>query len=1279
MGDEYLQWNIRGIKDVLRRNDKIDKVINLLEIPSKIRVLNLQETHLMSPEDTPSQFKNFEHLFHIINNFATPDDRAAGICMFVNKTESILIQEHLLGGRLTYIQLCSTVDNKIKNIFSYYGKSRNGREDWKSNFEIIQNKVAENNLENIIILGDFNFATSILDRNTQNLNSIDNLATPFFIELQEKIGIIDSFRITNPKRRLYTYYHTDRKSKSRIDRIYIDTEMSLRVEATHFEFTNLSDHKVVRLRVGNNVERGPGSWIFNNSLLYDEDFSNKMIEEIRYSGSIKHIYASKRAFWDYLKMNMQSVAIQYAAEKSKEKKTKLFRITRELEELDMTPSNLLTEYAQTKAEDLKKKLSVLEKEKIEGMKLRSKIPNHDYGEPNISFLSKLEKLQGERNTIYSLKNENGELKANRENLLEIVNLFYKKLYTKEDECEQEQNNFLRRVQTQISDTDKTEVDRVLEEAELFESLKGLQKNKSPGCDGLTVEFMLHYWGELKEHYMDAIAEIIQTQELCELQKRGAIRISFKKGDRDDLKNYRPITLLNVDLKIITHALSKRLANVLPKLVHNYQKAVPGRIITENIHIVQDLINLINKNGDSAAFLFYDQEKAFDRMSHTFIIKTLKKYGFGDNFISWVKILLNDIKSFVKVNGFETGEFGVYRGVRQGCALSALLYVLVSEVLALEIRKNSRIRGYMHNGNHFKLTQYADDLSTVVTDISSVYEIFEVLRRFERATNAKINKTKTEALWVGGWRTRTDTPLGLKWKKDYVKFLGVYVGNMTNHTERLALSNLNFQDISDKITKKLCFWNGSGISIKGKIRVVNTFVLSKIFYRLECVDITKEMQESIEKQIRMFLWGERRIGRIEYSVLSLNDKAGGLKLLDIGAKVRTMRIKWLLSLSKKDNNQVERYIVDKLIGCYRGIDGLKLLNHTIDIRNFRNMNVFYANAIKHWRASDITFEAVNIRSIRNEIIYYNNLLRDRSNNTFKFFNLNNNQNILPTHFKDLPVSRRLTQLSITNRGVIGNINQAYWNTCTSRLAKVEIDCYTIKIGALDENIDELSSKQIYWSILNMKQIEKRWETKWNSILRYYTLDIEISEWERIWGNIHDKIVPYEIQSAIWEMLHLNFYCGYKERMLNYGTGICKLCGELEEGPQHIVITCKVLWGCVNSFINMLRQFKNINVSNDELAFGLAGADVHELNKKDRIRNLVTFIIRKTVFRNRHKEYGNVQNSVNVLKSKICYKINQTLKDMYIIYKYKFSVNEFVGNFLIDSILGNIENGILHIHI
>ena len=1278
MGDEYLQWNIRGIKDVLRRKEKVNKVINLIENPSKIKILNLQETHLMSTEDIPSPFKNFEHLYHIINNFAITDDRAAGISIFVNKTENILCQENIIRGRLTYLQLSNTANNEVRNLFSYYGKSRNSRDDWKHNFQTIQNKIIDNNLKNVIIIGDLNFVISILDRNVQ-LNSIDNLATPYFTELQERTGIIDSFRLTNPKRRLYTYYHTDRRSKSRIDRIYLNVELSSRVEATNFEYTSLSDHKIVRLRIGNNVERGPGSWIFNNTLLNDITFCNKMSNAIRESGIIRHTYSSKKDFWDYLKMNIQSIAIQYSSEKSKQKRQTIYKINRELEELEIIPSNLLTEYSQQKIEELQKKLSKFEKEKIEGMKLRSKIPSHDYGEPNINFLSKLEKLRGEKNTIYSLRDDNGVLKTDTESLLEIIRLFYKKLYTRENECVEEQDKFLRRVNTQVTVEDKEEVDKRLEEGELYKSLKELQKNKSPGFDGLTVELFLHFWTEIKDYYMDAIVEIKETQELSEMQKRGAIRISFKKGNRDDLKNYRPITLLNVDLKIITHALSKRLANVLPKLVHTCQKALPGRIITDNIHIVQDLINLINKSGDSAALLFFNQEKAFDMMAHNFIIKTLRKYGFGENFIDWVIILLYNIKSFVKVNGFETSEFDINRGVRQGCALSGLLYVLVSEVLALEIRNNTNIKGYRFNGNHFKLTQYADDLMAVVTDLNSVNEIFDVLTRFGLATNAKINKTKTEALWVGGWRSRMDTPFDLKWKKDHVKFLGVYVGNVTNRNEASSLSILNFEEIVTKITKKLSFWNGSGISIKGKVRVVNTFVLSKILYRLECVDITKDMQLLIEKKVRVFLWGERRVGRIDFSVLSLNYKNGGLQLLELESKIKTLRIKWLLSLVNKDKNQIERFLVDKLIGNVRGIEGLMILHHTIELRLFRNMESFYAKSIQYWRSANVNFEAASQRSIMNDTIFCNKLLLDRNGNTFNFFNANNNQNILPKVFKDLPVTRNLSSVSVNNRNIIININRAYWDMCNNKLGKFNKNCYTIKIGTECEKLDDLSSKQIYWAQINRKEVNRIWESKWNNILRYYTLDMETAEWDRIWESIHDNTIPYEIQSSIWEMLHLNFYCGYKERILNYGTGNCKLCGELEEGAQHIVIECSVLVGCLDAFINILRRLRNDIISKDEIAFGLAGSNVQELGIKDKLRNFITFIIRTIVLKNRHINYGSVHNAIHVLKSKIRYKIVEVLKSIHIIYKYKLSVNDFVDRFLIDNILGQIENGILHINI
>ena len=218
-------------------------------------------------------------------------------------------------------------------------------------------------------------------------------------------------------------------------------------------------------------------------------------------------------------------------------------------------------------------------------------------------------------------------------------------------------------------------------------MSDLKPNKSPGSDGLTKEFYDFFWDLLCPLYLDCLKEIEETHSLTESQKIGLIRISYEKKGRIFIENYRPITLLNVYLKIVTRNLVVRMAGVLPKLIHYNQRCVPGRKITKNIHIVQDLIDVINKNNSKGALIFLDQEKAFDRISHSFIMKTLRAFGFGERSINLVKIVYSDTRSQVKINGFLTPSFSIERGVQQGCPLSALLYVLCAEVLGIAIRSN----------------------------------------------------------------------------------------------------------------------------------------------------------------------------------------------------------------------------------------------------------------------------------------------------------------------------------------------------------------------------------------------------------------------------------------------------------------------------------------------------------------------------------------------------------------------------------------------------------------
>ena len=192
-----------------------------------------------------------------------------------------------------------------------------------------------------------------------------------------------------------------------------------------------------------------------------------------------------------------------------------------------------------------------------------------------------------------MEDSSGKLLQGTENVKKVVFDFYKSLYNSEPEDEASQNLMLSKVNKRLSVDKKNSLDTPITKDELYESLLDLKNNKSPGIDGLTKEFYVCFWADISDHYFECVQDINITEELTEMQKKGLIRIIYKKDGRVKIKNYRPISLLNVDLKILTRLLAKRLIPVLKDLIHSNQTCVPGRRITKNIHILQDLIDLIN--------------------------------------------------------------------------------------------------------------------------------------------------------------------------------------------------------------------------------------------------------------------------------------------------------------------------------------------------------------------------------------------------------------------------------------------------------------------------------------------------------------------------------------------------------------------------------------------------------------------------------------------------------------------------------------------------------------
>ena len=171
--------------------------------------------------------------------------------------------------------------------------------------------------------------------------------------------------------------------------------------------------------------------------------------------------------------------------------------------------------------------------------LRTKLANFEENEVSIAYLTRLEKLKGESNIIFSLLDSQGVLKEGTNNVLSIVKDFYANLYKKEPESSSEQNFFFRNIENRINVEDRLEMDRALDSDELLESLKSLRLNKSPGDDGLTAEFYKHFWTELSPIYMRVVREIKEKKSLSTSQKRGLIVLAHKKGGRELLQNYRP--------------------------------------------------------------------------------------------------------------------------------------------------------------------------------------------------------------------------------------------------------------------------------------------------------------------------------------------------------------------------------------------------------------------------------------------------------------------------------------------------------------------------------------------------------------------------------------------------------------------------------------------------------------------------------------------------------------------------------------------------------------------
>ena len=308
--------------------------------------------------------------------------------------------------------------------------------------------------------------------------------------------------------------------------------------------------------------------------------------------------------------------------------------------------------------------------RAEGARIRAWEQWAEEGETSSAYFLRQEKTRACRRLFTGIRNAQGVIVRSISAILRVWVLFYVHLFSAATLSPADQEFFINSLDCSLSNEESSLCEGEVTLEECTQALNSFKNNKSPGLDGLPYEFYSKFWDLMGPDLVATFNDSFRQGSLSYSQRTGLITLLYKKYDRLDTKNWRPISLLCMDYKILSKVLTNRLKSVLASVISESQSCgVPGRFSGSNIRTLQDIVNHCNLHQAGGALVSLDQEKAFDRVDWGYMQKILTHMNFGPSFCSWVRLLYTNIFSRVLVNGYTSGAFAVTRGVRQGCPLS----------------------------------------------------------------------------------------------------------------------------------------------------------------------------------------------------------------------------------------------------------------------------------------------------------------------------------------------------------------------------------------------------------------------------------------------------------------------------------------------------------------------------------------------------------------------------------------------------------------------------------
>ena len=939
-----VSMNCQGLADAKKRRDVFHYLRN-----KGFSMYLLQDTHFHA------KLENYVYAeWGYDCYFASYNSSSRGVAVLFNNNFEFHVKKVYKDTGGNYILISVKILDKEFLICNVYGPNR----DEPDFYVTLSNKIKQIAPDNIIMGGDWNLVLNF-ELDYYNYKHYNNVKAQEQVEqMMITLDLTDIWRDQNPELRRYTWRRNNPVRQSRLDFFLISDLMSAVAHDVDILPGYRTDHSLILLSLGK-VKEGKrfSLWKFNASLLKEKEYLetiNTVIEEIKkeYAAcpynqdNISNIpnneiqfVINDQLFLDTLLMKIRDRTISYATKKRKK--------NTETEQILEKKINLLEQKIhldESEREELQKsktEMISLREKKMEGVLLRSRARWIVDGEKVTKYFCALEKRNYINKQILKLDRQNGTIITDVGEILVEVNGYYERLYDHRvvEPCEIKD---LISGAPKLSELEVNSLEGLITLDEATEILKNMKNGKSPGSDGFTVEFFKVFWIRLGFFVVRSLNEGFLKGELSSTQKEGVI-VCIPKGDkpREFIKNWRPISLLNLVYKIGSGCIANRLKNVLPSLIHEDQTGfIRNRYLGDNVRLIYDLIDYLNVNDLPGLLLCLDFEKAFDSVSWEFMFKVLEAFGCGPDICQWIHTFYNGIKSSVLVNGTLGSWFHVRRGCRQGDPISPYLFIMCVEILGIMIRENSNIKGIRVNDKENKVCQYADDTELMMKgDRNSFEEAISTVQLFSKKSGLILNTDKSSAIWLGSMQNsevRFMPHLHMEWNPERFKILGIW---FTLDLKKCV--EINFRERFLEIKNMFKIWSKRQITPLGRVAVLKSLILSKLVHLwLLLPNPPDAIVNEIQKCVYCFVWG-RKNDKISRKVSVKSIESGGIGIPDVRRFTNALKVTWIKKVHLSNHGWTN--IVKKTSNKFELLDKLGTR-----IDSDRRVNLFWLDVLKAYK-------------------------------------------------------------------------------------------------------------------------------------------------------------------------------------------------------------------------------------------------------------------------------------------------------------------------------------------